>query len=222
MHDSKTSGLIIANGEPTNPDKVTQLAAGKCILVLDGAYPYAQKYQVKIDYLLGDFDSIKPKSLEAAKRLGITIKHAPDQNYTDLEKGILLFKTLGIKKIDIVSATGFRLDQTSFNLQLLTKYYDPACALHLHTNREHIFAIKDSSFSYNGEIGDGFAILGAPDCHATTDGLQYEMENMALCYGKRNSISNTMTKKTAHVTIHGSALIIHEKLGLKSTHSRMK
>lgn len=209
----KSSGdwLLIAHGEPISSSKLIELAKHKSVMVLDGAYPYAKSNGLTIDILLGDFDSISSDDLKNIPKL-IHVVPAPDQNKTDLEKGLDHLDQLHASSIYICAATGKRLQHTINNLLILKKYHRKHRSLILVTDNETVRYFHDTSISLSGQINEGIALLGFPYGRITTTGLKYDVTNHLLEFEKNNSISNALAKSEAHIRIEGNVLLIHEHL----------
>ena len=81
------------------------------------------KVNVSPDIISGDFDSIDKELLEQSKTKGIEVIETPDQNFTDLMKGLDICEQRGAIDIAIVcSLGGERTDHSITNLGLLKKY----------------------------------------------------------------------------------------------------
>ena len=89
VKDKQEPALIIANGEDCSYDLLSQLLEwSPTVLVLDGAITRVLELGIKVDIVLGDFDSAKNIEELLIDQQPIKIIHTPDQNKTDLEKGI--------------------------------------------------------------------------------------------------------------------------------------
>lgn len=202
------NALIIADGDKPCHDKVLQLAQKKTIVVLDGAYQYAVDMGLKIDYLLGDFDTITADQLREAEQSGIDVINTPDQNFTDLDKAIIFLDKMGIASIDIVAATGNRLDHTLHNIQLLTRFYKTSRPITIMTDTEKVFVLKDDTITLKGKPNQGIAILGAPAATVSSSGLKYDMTNFKMAYGEQNSTCNAFEASEVWLEVEGIALVI--------------
>lgn len=211
--------LLIANGTSILESKLRQFAADKRIMVLDGAYLFVKNLGLKIDILLGDFDSIPADLLREAYKTDTLVVHTPDQNKTDLEKGLLYLDQLGAKNIDICCSTGGRLQHTIYNLRMLKKFYNPTRPIVLQTETESICYYEDREICIEGKINDSVALLGFPETVLTTQGLKYEMRDCSLVFEQYISASNALALEKAIVHIVGGALIIHENNLLKTHQS---
>lgn len=205
--------LLIANGAPLSIEKLHELARDKHVMVLDGAYAYIKQSGLKIDVLLGDFDSISAEDLAEARNTTIKVIHTPDQNKTDLEKGLDYIDATNPKSIYICAATGLRLQHSLYNLRILKKYYQPQRPLILFSNTEVIRYYEDTEITVSGKINDGVGILGFPYGVITTSGLKYDVTDYALQFEKGNSVLNELVRPQANIKIRGGALVIHEVVG---------
>lgn len=209
-HKNSNHWLLIANSTPLSQDKLLMLAKNKRVLVLDGAYTHAKQTTLTIDALSGDFDSISADDLTHAKNTQVAIVHTPDQNQTDLEKGIAYLDSLNAQSITICAATGRRLQHTLFNLQLLKRCYRNNRPLTLYTETEIIRYVEDNELHIQGCIGDSIGILGFPHASITTKGLLYEVTDYLLDFAHSSSVLNALVGEQAFIKIKGDALIIHE------------
>lgn len=206
------SWLLIANGAPLSSDYLNKLARNKQVMVLDGAYEYAKQVELSIDVLLGDFDSINPDILAAIRKSSDPIKiiDAPDQNKTDLEKGLDYIDKQNPEIIYICAATGLRLQHTLYNLRILKKYHRADRPLILLSETELIRYYENTEINIAGQINECIALLGFPHASISTSGLKYDVTDYFMEFEKRNSICNALAQSQANIKIHGEALVIRE------------
>jgi thiamine pyrophosphokinase len=202
--------LVIANGEPLPVKHLQALAQDRQVIVLDGAYEGVKHVGLSIAVLLGDFDSIDPLMLSEARHTSVVVP-APDQNKTDLEKGLAYLDALTPSSITIVGATGRRLQHTLENLRLLKCYHNSQRPLVMLSESETIAYHENTTITLSGTIGDAVSILGFPCARVSTLGLTYDMQNQALQFDLSNSISNALASETATLVIEGGVLVIVEK-----------
>lgn len=124
VREKQEPALIIANGEACSTDLLGQLLEwSPFVVVLDLAIHRVIEMGIKADVLLGDFDRnlIDLDEIEATQ-FPIEIIHTPDQNKTDLEKAIDFLIDRGFPAVNIVWATGRRLDHTFANCCNIVRY----------------------------------------------------------------------------------------------------
>lgn len=123
VRDGQEPALIIANGEACSMELLGQLLEwNPYILVLDGALHRVLDLQIKIDAVLGDFDSIREAEKLKAQMLEAEFIHTPDQTLTDLQKGIEFLLSRGQSAANIAWATGRRADHHFNNIATLPRY----------------------------------------------------------------------------------------------------
>lgn len=207
--------LVIADGEALSKNKLEVLSVNKKVLVLDGAYKIIKKYGLDFDFLLGDLDSVDLIDLENLKiKNPEKIIHTPDQNKTDLDKGLEFIFDFQPRNILITGAIGLRLQHSLYNLRALKKYFNVfnklSCPLNMVSEKEQINYYENTEINIPGELNQNIAILGFPKGLVTSDGLKYELENYELDFEKANSVSNCFNKNCVRLKITGAVLIILE------------
>jgi thiamine pyrophosphokinase len=202
--------LLIADGEPLSAAKLMGLAQHRRVLVLDGAYSYAKQIGLNIEVLLGDFDTIDPAILEQVRLTTTTVVHTPDQNKTDLEKGLAYLDEQAAQSVIICAAIGKRLQHTLYNLRLLKKCHRPQRSLVIYSETEMIRYLHDSEIRIIGKVGDSVGVLGFPVARVTSVGLKYEMKNYQMIFEQQSSVLNELAQTEANIRIKGDALVIYE------------
>lgn len=201
--------LIVANGDPLPASLLLRLARGKSIIALDSAYHHLQKCAITPHVLLGDFDSIEPSLLASAKAdPQLLVQHTPDQNKTDLDKGILHALDHNAQSITICSAIGNRLDHSLFNIRLLKRYHHHPCAFTLYSSHERIVYLEDESITLSGCIGQQIGILGAPEGILTSSGLKYDATQLPLRFADSSAICNHFAADRVTLEVQGGVLCI--------------
>ena len=189
VKDDQEPALLIANGERCSQKLVDELLAwGPFVLMLDGAIQFAEEYKILPDVLLGDFDdNFRPENFVSLSRTKIV--HTPNQNKTDLEKGLDYLLSKNIQSVNIIWASGQRTDHFFNNYSTFVKYnhsinisiLDDYCKSYLLPQKFKKFFPKGSKLSL------------IPAWRATgvsTQGLKYNMTNVDLELGIKTSSSN--------------------------------
>lgn len=216
--------LIIANGPFLPLEKLTQLMAGKKVLALDGAANKLKEMHIRPDVILGDFDSIENLDywgikgtfdqigLDTQPYVGkhdILIVPSKDQDFTDLQKGIIFCDLCEAKSIAIVNVVGGRMDHTLGNIGVLRRFYQKNRPMRIVTEREWIEYVKDGETKIYGKVGEHCAIMGYPEGRISTTGLAYDSKDYHLNLGIQESSCNLLSHPEATVKVQGEALVIH-------------
>ncbi|MFY8022206.1 MAG: thiamine diphosphokinase [Bacteroidia bacterium] len=200
IRDGQEPALIIANGESCSRNLLDQLLEwSPIVMVLDGAIDRVIPLGIKIDILAGDFDRNKdPKEILNTQHQ-VEIIHTPDQDKTDLEKGIEILLSRGHQAINIIWATGRRADHTINNMTLLARYKDKA-NLVIYDDYSKIFLLRNQ-FTKWYTAGTPISLVPIGEVKGIqTTGLLYNLNNENLNLGYRTSCSNEAATDT-HVTI---------------------
>lgn len=204
MNLFKKDWLVIANGEPLPISKLLDLAKGKAIMMLDGAFKIPLNTYLKPDVVLGDFDSGVVNMINDS----IIIIHVPDQNATDLEKGLFYLESLQARTVTIVNASGWRLDHTLYNLRLLKRFDGKFKRLIIFTALEKVLYVANKTVTLHAQSEQPLALLGFTKAAVNSLGLEYEMKNWSLSFGIQESISNKLISSIGKLEIKGNALLI--------------
>jgi thiamine pyrophosphokinase len=190
VRDKQEPALLIANGEACSYELLGQLLEwSPTVMVLDSAAHRVLSLGIKIDVLLGDFDRAFDPEAILAEQFPIKTIHAPDQDKTDLEKGIEWLIAEGYPAVNIVWATGRRADHTLANITNIVRYknqikitilddYSKICPIVGTFEKWYVKATPLSLMP----VGIAEGIL--------TEGLKYNLNNESLVLGYRVGNSN--------------------------------
>jgi thiamine pyrophosphokinase len=125
VREKQEPALLIANGAECQPELLGQLLEwSPTVVVLDSAIWRVFELGIKVDVLLGDFDHDLDLDAIRSQQYPLDIVHTPDQNKTDLDKGIEYLIEQGFPAVNIVWATGRRADHTLVNMTNIVRYKD--------------------------------------------------------------------------------------------------
>ncbi len=190
IREGQEPALIIANGEACSFDLLQQLLEwSPYVIVLDGAINRVKDLGIKIDVLLGDFDS-HDNAMELVKdQMPVEIIHTPDQNKTDLQKGIEFLIAKNYEAVNIVWATGKRADHSLSNMTDIVRYKDQINIVLLDSHsRIYNLPKKFEKWFVKGaniSLMPVGKVIGVK-----TQGLVYNLNNEELQIGYRTSSSN--------------------------------
>jgi thiamine pyrophosphokinase len=190
IRDDQEPALIIANGEECDDEILGELLEwSPLVVVLDGAIQKVLDRGIKVDVLLGDFDKKIDLENIQTQQADIQIVHAPDQEKTDLEKGIEFLIKKGHKAVNIVWATGKRADHSITNMTNIVRY-KADIKLVMVDNYSKIFPINNNFEKwYTG--GTAISLIPVGICTGIkTKGLKYNLDYEELRIGFRTGNSN--------------------------------
>lgn len=203
--------IILANGQPPRKPLFSFLKriGFTTLICADGGANSAHKYKLLPDIIIGDLDSISNVSFQYYKDRCEILK-VERQNDTDVEKCIKYAINKNYSDAILVGATGDRLDHSFCNIGIVIKYSD----------KINISIIHQKSFLrvYSGIVniktipGEIISLYGiTKETRILSDGLKYQLKNIALPFGEKESTSNIATKDFVKLKItNGKILIVRD------------
>lgn len=198
VREKQEPALLIANGESCRWELLQELLEwSPYIVVLDGAMPRVQALGIKVDVLLGDFDrdELNIEQIQESQ-YPIEVIHTPDQDKTDLEKGIEFLLSRGFPAVNVVWATGRRADHTLANLTNIVRY-KTKIKITLLDDYSRVYPLLPRPARFEKWFVGGTPLSLMPVGEATdiqTSNLQYNLSGEALVIGYRNGNSNSVAQ----------------------------
>lgn len=189
--------LILCNGEPPVKELFQKYRAkADYFIAADGGGNIALQFDEKPDAVVGDLDSFRSSGQESFE-----IIFRPDQETNDLEKALDLAQEEQATHVNILGATGLRLDQTLKNLSVLKQYNKKFKQLRIIDNYGDVRLIE-SPFEEDITVGTQISLfpLSGRVSGITTIGLKYPLKNEALENGVRDGSSNEVIKSPVKIT----------------------
>lgn len=164
------------------------------------------------DMLIGDFDSADKDMIAPFldDREVDVIRHKPEKDETDTELAIDKAIELKASEIDILGASGTRLDHTIGNIHCLYRALvnGVKCVIWDEHNRIELI---DSYLCINKKDMYGKYVSFIPFTNTVTGltlkGFKYNLDKYTLEYGKSIGISNEISDEKAYVELDSGILI---------------
>ncbi|QQK07752.1 thiamine diphosphokinase [Miniphocaeibacter halophilus] len=205
-------GLIVSGGNKVNDDILKKYSKkADFIIAVDKGAESLIENNIKIDLLVGDFDSINKKYLnilEEKKTSIIKLEIEKDDSDTEAALNYLIKKKFS--KIFMLNCTGSRLDHTFSNVLLLKKLLDNNIKGYLIDNNNRI-TITNSKVKIEKEY-DNISIipLTLEGINVTLEGFYYKLFNENIEYGSSRCLSNFLIKDFGNIFINSGLAIIIE------------
>ena len=192
--------VIIGNGTLTDYDKLKRYAENAdIVLCADGGYKHAEAAGIKIDLVMGDFDSSEEPG-HIKKCVFPTHKE-----YTDSELCLHYAKEHGYDEIVMFAVTGTRLDHSLTNMLLLSQCRN-GCIM---DDNNEIYLLKDRFFT-SGKKGKTISVIPVYGdlCGVSTVGTEYPLYNETLFFGESRGNSNVITDDYCEITAKGGMALV--------------
>lgn len=191
--------FLLLNGLP--PAIVPNISNYDVICATDGAYQYLKENNIKPDFISGDFDSLEtiPKNFE--------VIHTPDQDLTDFDKILQILFDKGFLQIDVYGASGKEQDHFLGNLHTAIQWKNKIKLTFF--DNFGCYYLADKSTIITDCKNKTISLIPFPTAKKiTTKGLQYQLNNEDLIFGKRVGTRNKAIKNNIEITFESGDLFL--------------
>jgi thiamine pyrophosphokinase len=180
------------------------------VLVLDGALERVLNLGIKFDAILGDFDTYNQDEIAAMVQPNTEVVYLPDQEKTDLEKGLEFLISKRFAAVNIVWATGKRSDHYMNNIATLARYKNQINLVML-DNYSKIYPIN-SGFKKHFSADSNVSLIPLNKVeNINTNNLVWNLNNETLEYPYRTSSSNkVLATGIVEVSFDAGILLVME------------
>lgn len=187
-----------------------EICENDLVITADKGFRFAEKENIRIDYAIGDFDSIDRPDFKNIIALN------PIKDFTDTVAAIRLAMEKGYRDIIIYGGLGGRESHTISNIKTLLHYKKKGVNISLKARGKEIFVI-DSDFSYKFKGYDFYVSIFALDGEAflSIDGLAYELDCYKMSLDDSLGVSNQTKGSDFKISLDtGYLLIIFEDFSI--------
>ena len=198
--------LIVANGEWPKQFDLETVGTYREVVALDGAANRLIGGNMIPDVLLGDLDSVSASVLEQCKASGITIVQMPDQQSSDISKGLeWVQRTYPDLEVDIIGVEIGRYDHHLAAYSALFECNSDATIL---LDGWQARRVTQTPTNIETEPNSIFSLIPFGNVTgATIKGCQFSLNNESLTTGTRG-ISNKATGRSITVSVESGDLLL--------------
>jgi thiamine pyrophosphokinase len=184
------------------------------IIAADSGLAAADRLNIELDYIVGDFDSVSETVLQKYRKLSTPIKTFPkEKDKTDTQIAIELALMNHANHLDIIGATGSRLDHVLANIHLLLLPMQLKVRASLIDGNNRIY-LRQKSFNLKKQeqFGDYVSLLPFTEKvrGLTLRGFKYPLNQIVLTSGNSLGISNEIMEEEASVEFTEGILLVIE------------
>jgi len=210
---------IIAGGRFVLTDLIKrELESSDYIIAADSGLDYLLDNNIKVDIIVGDFDSMSERAKKISEEKKDSILVFPkEKDYTDSYIAIKYAIDKGYKDIRLFGFVGSRLDHTLNNILFLDYLNNLGVKAEIIDENNKAFVLE-GKISINKECLGNFNYISViptvSEISLTSEGLKYDVENLLLSPLKNQGrgISNELKEKNASISIKGrGGLIVYSK-----------
>ena len=209
---SELHAVVVAGGQQPHRAMVDALPDHHLVVAADSGLDNARELGLRVTHVIGDMDSVDPRSLADAEREGAVVQRVPhDKDQVDTELAILFARSLGATAITLITAGGGRLDHQLGVLSALTHPILNGCEVH---------ALWDSARVRVLHGPQSATIFGKPDSLVgivamngvargiTTTGLRWALADEDLESHSTRGVSNELIGDSATIEVRSGHLFI--------------
>lgn len=185
------------------------------VIAADSGLKHADVLGLKVDYILGDYDSLEKGIIEKYQGKDVeTVTYPPEKDYTDTHLAIITAIKQGADGIDILGATGSRYDHTMTNIYNMKAALDADIPCRIYDGHNCIY-LKDYDFAISREEQYGRYVSFIPmteNVVITLEGMKYPLTNYCLKQGLSICQSNEIIEENAKIHIQNGIIVVFETL----------
>jgi len=201
--------VVLCDGPPPEDDLLRYWLTGADLFICADAagHPYTHLPRIP-DVVIGDFDSLAGRILDG--RQGTRFLQVDDQYTTDSEKALIFAAEQGIEEAVLLGATGWRLDHTIFNCQLLERFAGEIKVCLACPQADVVRLESGAKVSWRLPVGTRFSLLpmAGPVTSVTLEGALYPLLGEDILPGGLASIGNRVSVSPLLISVGEGSLLV--------------
>ncbi|MBQ4573108.1 MAG: thiamine diphosphokinase [Clostridia bacterium] len=200
--------IIIGGGDCTVDILKSNITSDYFVICADSGFDIAEEAVIRVDLLIGDFDSIKhiPANVN-------TIKLPVEKDVTDCLAAFNEGVKLGFKSFVIFGGTGGRFEHTFANISLMANASKSGISLEI-IDDKHIFrSITNSSIKIAKKDNQQISVFayGGNASGVTLEGFHYSLDDYTLDpFNGALGTSNDIIDDYGEISVKNGTIIIIE------------
>ncbi len=186
------------------------------VIAADSGLEHIKKLGIKPDYILGDYDSVNHELLKKYNDSTETVVYPAEKDFTDTHLAILAAISRGAARIEMIGATGTRLDHMLTNIGVLKAALQAQIECYIYDNHNKIYLADDSHkkiINKQEQYGEYVSIIPLTErVVLSLEGFKYPLENYELKQGLSICQSNEIAAKQGIINVsEGIAVVVEAK-----------
>ena len=205
---------VVAGGESPDAQRVEALwrsSPPDLLVAADSGADAAVSLGLRVDVVVGDFDSVSPQALTSAERQR---RYPVDKDATDLELALREARDLGAERITLIGGGGGRLDHLLANAAVLGSDDLADIEVDALMGEARLWVVR-SQQEITGRAGQLVSLLplGGSAHGVHTTGLRWALCGETLAAGSARGVSNEMTGSRTQVSLSSGVLLVIQPEG---------
>jgi thiamine pyrophosphokinase len=200
--------VIVVIGGGSSPSRPA-LPDARAVVAADGGLERAQALRLRVDAVVGDFDSVDGAAVEAARAAGARVeRHPEDKDATDLELALGEALSYAPRRVLVVGGGDGRLDHLLGAVLALAspRLEEVEVDAMLGPARLHVVRAERTLTGEEGELVSLLPVGGAAE-GVVTSGLRYPLAGETLEPGSSRGVSNVFAAREARISLERGVLL---------------
>lgn len=172
--------ILVTGGKAAEKAQVLPLlGAANLVVAADQGLRLCQDYGLKPNYVIGDFDSVAPESLEGLPEDCVRIRLNPDKEDSDTRAAVKQIRELGLSSYVILGGGEGRFDHSLDILNLFRTDYPPWAWI---SRQETMFLLRRRTILHD-MYSVNISFYPLEDSLVRSVGLEWELDKVELAPG---------------------------------------
>lgn len=201
------TAVIVLGGDPIGHSALEELPQQRWVIAADSGLDHAARIGLRVDFVVGDMDSVSAANLEA--HVGPIDRYPVDKDATDFELALdRAAATPNISRIIVLGGTGGRIDHFLANASVIASPRYAAHDIEWSSPMGDVIVVRDH-VQLHGVPGQTVSLIpvGGSVDGTTTSGLTWNLTDDRLAFGSTLGVSNTFASSVATVRITSGCLL---------------
>lgn len=196
---------VVAGGDPPEPRLLGELANPQLVVAADSGADIAAGLGLRVDVVVGDFDSVTPAGAAAAREQR---RFPTDKDATDLALALAEARDRGAGSLSVVGGSGGRLDHLLANVAVLAGDALAPVRVDALMGSARLWVVRRRE-TIRGTVGDLVTLLahGGPATGVRTTGLRWALAGETLEAGSSRGVSNVFAAPEATVSLESGVIL---------------
>lgn len=196
---------VVAGGEPPESALLEELVPPQLVLAADSGADIALGLGLRVDVVVGDFDSVTPAGAAAARE---QCRFPTDKDATDLALALAEARDRGAESLSVVGGSGGRLDHLLANVAVLAGDELASVRVDALMGSARLWVVRRAG-TIRGPVGGLVTLLarGGPAVGVRTRGLRWALVGETLEAGSSRGVSNVFAAPEATVSLESGLIL---------------
>lgn len=181
-------------------------------IAADSGLTHLDRLHLKVDFILGDYDSVRQEVLEKYRKDTQSIAYPPEKDYTDTHLAVLEALKHRPACIDILGATGSRYDHALTNIFVMKQALEQQTECYIYDRHNKIYLLTGKKTILQKEqFGEYLSVVPmSEEVVLTLKGVKYPLTHYKLHQGLSICQSNEIAEKQAEVLVEKGIVVVIE------------